>query len=475
LQRTLEREAKRLAELTKDEDKHDTSKSALNKPQDEWEDHIHFAGLSSEGPSNENLPENLQDAYSRPDGDKWRAAMHEELENLRTNHVYEEVPIPKGAKPITSKAAFRIKFDRNGNITRYKIRIMARGFVQREGIDYNEVFAPVASIESVRIIIALAAKYNLELDQMDVTGAYLNGKLDEEIYLTPPEGTNIKPGYCWRLRQSLYGLKQAGCTWNKTLDLKLRELGFNRLNAESCLHTYRGKEGLCFLVVYVDDLLLATASRTQMDKIKSMLTSTYKMHDLGPAKYILGMRIQWNHKEHTIALSQQQYANTVLERFGMSDCKPVFTPMETKIHPSADDPVDNEVVRTMKIGDREVTYHSIVGSLMWLTLGTQPDLAYTTGVIGRYSANPKACHWAMAKRALRYLKATKDTVLVFNGSDVNIDMQFHRYSDANWNSDHDTSRSTSGYVFISNRGAIAWSSKMQSMVSLSSTESEYIG
>jgi Reverse transcriptase (RNA-dependent DNA polymerase) len=145
-------------------------------------------------------------------------------------------------------------------------------------------------------------------------------------------------------------------------------------------------------VVYVDNLLLATASWTQMDKIKSMLTSAYKMHNLGPAKCILGMHIQQNCKERTIALSQQQYTNTVLERFGMSDCKPVFTPMETKIHPSMDDPVNNEVVRTMRISDREVMYQSIVGSLMWLTLGTRPNLAYTTSMIGRYSANPKACH-----------------------------------------------------------------------------------
>jgi Reverse transcriptase (RNA-dependent DNA polymerase) len=229
------------------------------------------------------------------------------------------------------------------------------------------------------------------------------------------------------------------------------------------------------VVVYVDDLLLAAASRTHMNKVKSMLTSAYKMHNLGAAKFILGMRVQRDQKKRTIALSQQQYANTVLERFAMTDCKPVFTPMDTKIHLSADDPINNETVRSMKIRDREVSYQSIVGSLMWLALATRPDLAYTVGVIGRYSANPKLCHWTMAKRALRYLKATKDLALIFDGSDVNMDMEFHGYSDANWNGDHDTSRSTSGYVFISNHGAIGWSSKLQSMVSLSSTESEYIG
>jgi hypothetical protein len=293
LQRTLEREAKRLAARSEgqsvNEEDGNKPEPDAKEPEDEWEDHIHFAGLSSENPTNDNLPESLQDAYNRPDGDKWRTAMEEELENLRSNDVYEEVPVPDGVRPITSKAAFRIKFDGNGNITRYKIRIVARGFMQHEGVDYNEVFAPVASIKSVQIIIALAAKYNLELDQMDVTGAYLNGMLDEEIYLTPPEGSDVKPGHCWRLKRSLYGLKQAGRTWNKTLDQKLHQLSFTCLNAETCLYMYRGKEGLCFLVIYVDDLLLAAASRTQMDKIKSMLSSAYKMHDLGPAEYILGM------------------------------------------------------------------------------------------------------------------------------------------------------------------------------------------
>jgi Reverse transcriptase (RNA-dependent DNA polymerase) len=209
LQRTLKREAKRLAELTKDQNANEdkipdlTPDQEDNEQEDEWENDVHFAGLASENPTNDNLPENLEQAYSRPDSDQWRAAMIDELNNLKVNQVYEEVPIPEGVKPITSKAVFRLKFDGNGNITRHKIRIVARGFVQCEGVDYNEIFAPVANVESVRVIIALAAKYNLELDQ---------------IYLTPPEGTEIKPGHCWRLRWSLYGLKQAGRTWNKTLD-----------------------------------------------------------------------------------------------------------------------------------------------------------------------------------------------------------------------------------------------------------------
>ena len=195
--------------------------------------------------------------------------MEEELLSLNSNHVYETVPIPAGVTPITSKPVFRIKYDQTGKVVeRYKVRIVARGFTQREGVDYQEVFAPVANLESVRIIVALAAKYkfNLELDQMDVSTAYLNGELDEELYMLPPSGVPIQPGYCWHLKRSLYGLKQAGRTWNKTLDRKLRELGFVRLDAETCLYLFRKEGQICFLVVYVDDLLLAASTRKFMDQ-----------------------------------------------------------------------------------------------------------------------------------------------------------------------------------------------------------------
>jgi hypothetical protein len=155
----------------------------------------------------------------------------------------------------------KVKTDETGKIVRYKVRIVARGDTQKEGIDYKEVFAPTANLESVRIICALAAKYNLELDQMDVSTAYLNGELEEEIYMTPPNCVEIPEGHCWRLKRSLYGLKQAGRTWNRTFDSKLLKLGFHRLNSETCLYVYKEGKQTCFVVVYVDDLLIAATSK----------------------------------------------------------------------------------------------------------------------------------------------------------------------------------------------------------------------
>jgi hypothetical protein len=433
----------------------------------------HAYVLSSSDPTVK-VPLTLAEALSGPDAEHWWGALNAELNSLAENEVYEVVKIPEGIKPISSKPVLKIKTDASGNIERFKIRIVARGYSQKPGIDYQETFAPVAGIGSVRIILALAAAFNLELDQMDVITAYLNGLLQEDIYLTPPAGINIPDGYCWKLKRSLYGLKQSGRTWNKTLDASLLAMGLVRLSAETCLYIYRDGNDVCFIVVYVDDLLLAATSRPLIDSIKKRLSERFKMKDLGPAKFILGMTIIRDRKAHTIRLCQQKYIEEVLDRTGMTNCKPIWTPLPANTRVSADDPVDNTTIHSMTIEGKDVTFLAIIGSLMYAMLTTRPDLAYAVGLLGRYSAKPKQCHWTLAKRCLRYLQATKKMELVFDGSATSSTMSFLGFVDASWSDDSDTSRSTGGYVFISQNGALGWSSKLQSMVSLSSTEAEYI-
>jgi hypothetical protein len=439
-----------------------------------------FAFLASTGislsPNGISTPETLQEAYAGAQSSQWRKAMMEEIKNLDDNDVYETVPTPDGVKPISTKPVMRIKLDKNGNIERFKLRIVACGFVQKKGVNYEETFAPVANLESIRIICALAAKYDLELDQMDVSTAYLNGVLDEEIYISPPEGVPIEDGFCWKLKKSIYGLKQAGRTWNHTLDAALTKIGFQQLNAETCLYVFRGEKGeVCFLVVYMDDLLLAASTTEFMRTIKTKLLGAFKMRDLGPASFILGLEIIRNRANCTIALSQSQYISKVLERCGMTDCSTEKTPMRVTPRVSANDPEDNTILFQCIIGTQLVSYATIVGSLMYAMLGTRPDLAYVVGILGRYSSAPKSCHWEIAKRALRYLKGTREMQLTYHETAVDIGMDFHGWTDADWCGDSDTSKSTSGFVFISNGGAIGWSSKRQTMVALSSTESEYIG
>ncbi|KIK72657.1 hypothetical protein PAXRUDRAFT_21735 [Paxillus rubicundulus Ve08.2h10] len=279
---------------------------------------------------------------------------------------------------------------------------------------------------------------------MDVSTAYLNGELEEDLYLLPPDGVPIQPR-------------------------------FARLDAETCLYVFRKDGQVCFLVVYVDNLLLAASSRQFMNSMKANLSVAFKMHDLGEAKYILGIKINRDHKLRTISLSQHQYSRIILDCPGMTTCKPVWTPMAHNSQLSATDPENDQILPEMVIEGRKVSYLTVIGSLMYLMLETCPDIAYAVKTLSQFSAAPKQMHWEAAKCIFQYIQATKDMELCFDGSEVSMDMEFQGYSDAGWSQDPDNSRSTSGFLFLSNREAISWSSKQQTMVALSTMESEYIG
>lgn len=247
-------------------------------------------------------------------------------------------------------------------------------------------------------------------------------------------------------------------TWNQTLDKSLKALDFVRLNAETCLYVIQNSKGeICFLVVYVDDFILAASSRRYMDEIKAKLAATFKMKDLGPATYVLGIQIIRDRSKRTISLSQSQYARTVAKRCGMANSVPTKTLMVANKHLTIDDPEsDNQTIHEMEINGILVSYASIVGSLMYAAMGTRPDLSFTVGMLGRFSSNPKLSHWTAAKRAIRYLNTTADMVLTFNGNcnDPGSEFKFEGYTDADWSGDPDTSKSTSGFVFITSEGAI---------------------
>ncbi len=222
--------------------------------------------------------------------------------------------------------------------------------------------------------------------------------------------------------------KLAG-TWNKTLDSKLQNLGFTRLDSETCLYIFKDGKQICFLVVYVDDLLLAASSRPFMNTIKERLSGIFKMKDLGEATFLLGIKVKRDCPNRTISLSQSQYIDTVLLRCNMFDCNPSLTPFESNVKISSF-PEDTEVLHEISINGKTVSYRTVVGSLMYAMMGTRPDIAYLVGVLGRYSASPKRAHWDMAKRGLRYLKGTRDLTLTYKGDNVNEEMDFHGYSDA---------------------------------------------
>ena len=312
---------------------------------------------------------------------------------------------------------------------------------------------------SYKAIFALAAAYDWEIEQMDVKTAFLYGDIDEDIWIELPTGCGVSRTA--KLRKALYGLKQSPRVWYNTLATFLASLDFKPLDADSSVFCRDGT----IIAIYVDDLLLAGASKADIDRIKAALSERFKMSDLGACHFYLGMEVIRDRPRRTLRLSQKAYIEKVLQDHGFGSYKPVTTPMETssRLVPADQNHQADQTLRRK--------YQSIVGSLMYAMLGTRPDLAFAVSVVSRFSSNPDKTHMRAVERILRYLHDTADMGLVFRGT-----LQpLSGYTDSDWAGDPDTRRLTSGYVFSLGSAAISWSSKRQPTVSLCTCEAEYIG
>lgn len=417
-------------------------------------------------------PQSLREALSRPDAEKWRAAVEEELDSVRRNQVFELAELPQGRRAIGCRFVFKIKQGPDGSVERYKARLVAKGFSQVEGVDFTETFAPVAKFSSIRAILAIAAALDLDVQQMDVKTAFLNGDLDEEIYMQQPPGTE-QPGkehLVWRLRKALYGLKQAPRMWYNKLDAMMSELQFERCESDHSVYVRRtATRGSieCIVAVYVDDLLIA-GSTALVASVKAALAQRFEMKDLGSVHWLLGIEVK--RSGGCFALSQSKYIGEVLQRFGMADAHPVCTPMDPSVHLSKDmEPSTEDERRAMA----SVPYRSAVGSIMYAMVGTRPDIAAAVGAVSRFMATPGQRHWTAVKRVLRYLKGTASWALHIGGASPGL-VTLHGYCDADWAGDIDDRRSTTGYYFSLGSGSVTWNSKRQVTVALSSTEAEYM-
>ena len=425
-----------------------------------WKATVHVAAVADLEPTT------VQEALSSSDAVQWRDAIAAELKSIVANKVYSLTELPPGRKAIGCKWVFKIKRGADGSIERYKARLVAKGFSQTEGVDFSETYAPVAKFNSIRALLAIAAAEGYTVQQMDVKTAFLNGELEEEIYMQQPEGT-AKPGeehLVWRLHRALYGLKQAPRVWYRRLDQQLTEMGFERCDADYSVYVHHGQHVI--LVVYVDDLII-TGPDEPVFATKAKLAEVFDMTDLGDVHWLLGMEI--SRDRAGIHISQERYIRELLERFGMNDCKPASTPMQVGL-PLTDNmsPTTDKQRNEMAV----VPYRSAVGSLMYAMVATRPDIAAAVSAVSRYMGNPGPEHWTAVKRIMRYLKGTAAWVLTL-GSDV--PLQLVGYCDADWGGgDLDGRRSTTGYVFSLGSGSIVWSSKRQPTVALSTTEAEYM-
>ena len=391
--------------------------------------------------------------------------MGKEMKSLKDNKVWELTTLPPGKKAIGCKWVYKVKTNSDGSIERYKARLVAQGFNQKFGSDYDETFCLVIRLESLRTLVALSTQQGLELHHVDVHTAFLNGTLQEEVYMKQPVGyeKEAEEHLVCRLRKSIYGLKQSSRCWNMALDSHLQKMGFSQSKSDPCIYVSGGDDTF-YIGVYVDDMVLAGKDRAKMKRVKEELSAKFDIKDLGKLSYFLGILItQYQEKKETW-MGQPMYTERLLNKMGMSDCKPVKTPMSP----------GNHLMKTAE--DEEATdcesYQSLVGSLMYLATCTRPDIAYAVGTLARFSSKPNQTHWVAAKRVLRYLKGTANLGIIFSGGDE--PGSCVGYSDADWAGDKEDRRSTSGYIFQIAGGPVSWRSRKQDTVALSTAEAEYV-
>jgi hypothetical protein len=332
-----------------------------------------------------------------------------------------------------------------------------------------ETFSPVAKFISICIISALTACYVLELHQMDVKTAFLNGHLEEVIYMLQPEGFREKgnENLVCKLNRSIYGLKQASRQWYILFDNAITSYGFSMTEGDDCIYTKIVGGNFVLLSLYVDDILIASNNNATLAEVKAWLSSKFDMKDMGEASYVLGVEIHRNWNKRLLGLSQKTYLQSVLKRFSMENYKSVNVPLVkgTKLSEEMCANTPDEKQRM-----KGIPYASALSCLLYAMLFTRPDLNHAIGILGRYQKNPGEEHWKHIKHVLLYVKGTLDYSLYFN--DQNLQLQ--DYTDADWQGDLDGRRSTSGYIFTLAGGAISWCSKKQSSVALSSMKAEYI-
>jgi hypothetical protein len=383
----------------------------------------------------------------------WNLAMQVELLALENNGTWEIVDLPANVKPIGCRWVYKIKHHADGSIERFKARLVAKGYSQVEGIDYFDTYSPVAKLTTVRTVIALASIKGWFIHQLDVNNAFLHGDLHEDVYMLIPPGVHsAKPNQVCKLVKSLYGLKQASRKWNEKLTAFLFSLNFTQAYSDHSLFVRQTASSFLLLLVYVDDVIIAGDSFTEMESIKAALHHSFKIKDLGKLKYFLGLEVA--HSSKGISVCQRKYCIDLLTDTGFLGSKPVSTPSDPsiKIHQDSTDPYTDISA-----------YRRLVGKLLYLN-ATRPDITFITQQLSQFLSKPTITHYNAAIGVLKYLKSCPGRGLFFpRGSALHL----IGFSDADWAGCKDTRRSISGQCFFIGNSLISWHTKKQLTISRS--------
>jgi hypothetical protein len=409
-------------------------------------------------------PATVEELEKSPEAAKWRTAMQKELDSLQEMGTWELVPAPMGKNIVDCKWIFRYKYDENGNVNRYKARLVAKGFSQEYGIDYLETFSPVVRLGTLRTVLAFALQKKMHIHQMDVTTAFLNGYLMEDVYMKQPPGAvdSNKPDHVCKLKRSLYGLKQAPRCWNVVLDQYLLEIGFQRSKKDTCLYILR--DPFILLTIYVDDLVMVTQQEEDLQWLKKQLLKKFKMVDMGVLHHILGIKVE--QQNNCLHMSQETYINGLLKKYRLEDVKVVSTPANTSVHLQKHTEDSESKLVDIK------SYQSMVGSLLYCALGTRPDIQYAVSTVAQFNSQPDQSHLTAVKRIFAYLKGTSHLKLTYHR--LPTPAPLIGYCDADFARDPTERKSVSGYTFLMSGGAITWYSGKQKCVSVSTSNAEYI-
>jgi hypothetical protein len=382
---------------------------------------------------------------------------------LKQNQTWTLVEPPKNQQVIDNRWVYKIKRNEGGSVQKYKARLVARGFRQVAGVDYNETFSPVTKFDSIRMILCVAASEKLILRQFDVKTAFLYGNIDEILYMQQPDGYQDGTKRVCKLNRSLYGLKQASRCWNQRFTSVLSRLGLHPTNADACVFTNGDPKNQLILAIHIDDGLIAASRQSEIDKLLQELYQEFEITS-NPVGTYLGLQIK-RMDDGSIFLHQKVYTENVVQRFRMEHANSVKIPadqyhqMDPEMHTNGDKETDNKL------------YRQIIGSLMYLSLGTRPDITYAVNKASQFLENPRKTNWKAAKRIVKYLKGRINHGLYFP---VKQEGHVYAFSDADYAGDVTSRKSTTGIVVKLGTAIIAWKSTRQKIVALSTTEAEYV-
>lgn len=435
-----------------------------NIDQDNILSHRRRANAATASLANSADPVSYNQAINRSDSNHWIDSIKKELDSLERMNVWTEMLLPVGERALGTTWAFKRKTNQDNVLIKYKSRLCAQGYSQREGIDYNDTYSPTGRLATLRTLLSIGATEDFDVEHMDAVGAFLNGVPKEVLYIKIPQGykpKNNNPDVVLKLNKSLYGLKQSPLCWYTQLLEFFSSIQFSPSKADPCFFVSSDPGWKCGAYVHVDDLCIVGQDTP---RFKRLISARFEMEDLGPCTFFLGMRVSRDRSSKTITLTQEKYIQNMLIEYGMEDCHTVTTPMVPNSHliPATD-------AELSEFKESKEDYRRAVGLLNYLVQCTRPDLAIVSSQLSQFLDRPGSLHWAAFKRVLRYLRFTTSLGLVLGGKEVKLEA----YSDSDYAGCPYTRRSTTGYCHFIAGGCVSWRARKQPTVATSSTEAEY--